>query len=122
MPVRRRVAPLTAVLAGRPPLQRLKGSGPQRSIVRADDERVVRGSSMRGRAAPAIRPALRERRPRDFDAAAPTASPPEAQRTRLEDAGDAEPEPQLWARLEDAGAAEPELQAAPCSVCAQTHR
>jgi hypothetical protein len=70
-------------LAGLPAVQRRTGSGPQCGIVRADDERVVRGRSVRGRAAPA----LGEGRPRDSDTTAPTASPPEAQRARLVDAG-----------------------------------
>jgi hypothetical protein len=42
MPKIRRVAPLTALLAGRPPVQRLTGSGPQFDIARADGERFVR--------------------------------------------------------------------------------
>jgi hypothetical protein len=122
MPLRRRVAPLTALLAGWPPVQRLTSSGPQRDIARADGERTIRGRSVRGRAAHAIRPAFGEHRSRDSDATAPTASPPESQRTRLENAGDAEPEPLLRTRLKDPGAAELEPQAAPCSVCRQTHR
>jgi hypothetical protein len=122
MPPRRRVAPLTALLADRPPVQRLKGSGPQRDTVRADDERVVRDSSVRGRAAPAIRPALGERRPRDSDAPSSTASPPEAQRTRLEDAGDAEPEPQLRARLKSRVLLNRNPKRPRALVCGHTHR
>jgi hypothetical protein len=76
---------------------------------------------MRGRTAPAICPALGNRRPRNFNATAPTASPPEAQRTRQEDVVDGELEPQLRARLEDARASEPEPHAAPCYVCGQAH-
>jgi hypothetical protein len=93
---------------------------PQGGIARADGERALLGRKVRGRAAPAIHPALGERRPRVFDAIAPTASLTEAQRTRLEDARGAKPEPKFRARLEDAGAAEPEPQAAPCSVSGQT--
>jgi hypothetical protein len=89
---------------------------PQRDIAHAEDERAVRGRSVRGLAAPAIRPVLIERRLRDSDATAPTASPPEAQWTRLEVSEDAEPEPQLREHLEAAGAADPQTQAAPCSV------
>jgi hypothetical protein len=37
---------------------------------------------------PIGRPSLKQRWPRNFGVTAPTASPPEAQRTRLEDAGD----------------------------------
>jgi hypothetical protein len=94
---------------------RLAGSGPQRKIARAGNERAVRGRGARGCSESAIRPALGERRPRDSDANAPNASPPEAQRARLEGAVVVEPEPRLRARLEDAQAAEPEPQAAPCS-------
>jgi hypothetical protein len=97
------------------------GSGTQRDIARADDERAVRGRSAHGRAV-TCHPALGERRPSDSDATAPTASPTEAQRTRLAGAGTPEPEPKLRARLEDAGAAESESPAAPCSVCCETRR
>jgi hypothetical protein len=38
----RRVAPPTALLAGRPPVQRLTSIEPQRDIARSDDERSVR--------------------------------------------------------------------------------
>jgi hypothetical protein len=38
----RRFAPFTAVLAGRLSVQQLTGSGPQRDMARADDERAVR--------------------------------------------------------------------------------
>jgi hypothetical protein len=41
---------------------------------------------------------------------------------RLEVVGDAEPQPHLRTSLKDAGDAAPEPQAAPCSVCSQTHR
>jgi hypothetical protein len=95
MPPTRQIASLTqASLAGLPSVQRLTGSINQREIARADDDRAVRGRSVRGRAAPAIRPSLCLRRPRDSDATAPTASAPEAQRARLEYPGDAELEPQ----------------------------
>jgi len=87
VPPRRRVAPLNALLAVRLPVQRLTGSGPRRGIVRADDERALRGRCAHGRAVPAIHFVLGERRPRDSDATPPAASPPETQRTQLEDAG-----------------------------------
>jgi hypothetical protein len=76
---------------------------------------------VRGRASPAIRPSLGERLWRDSEAAAPTASPPDAQQARLEDAGDAEPEPQLRARLQDAGIVGPKHHVAPCYVFGRTH-
>jgi hypothetical protein len=91
VPPRRRIAPPTASLADRPPVQRLTGSGPQGEIALAGDEHAVRGRSVRGRAPPAIRSALEMRRPRDSGATVPTASPPEAQRARLEDAGNVKP-------------------------------
>jgi len=77
----------------------MTGSGPRRGIFRADDERTVRGRSVRGHAAPA--------------------SPPEAQRDASERREGCRTGAQLRARLEEAGA---EPQAAPCSVCSQTHR
>jgi hypothetical protein len=77
---------------------------------------------VRGRNEPANRSALGERLPRESDATAPSAYPPEAQRTRLGDAGGNEPESQSRAHSEDAGAAEPEPQAAPCYVYDQTNR
>jgi len=40
MPPRRRVALPTALLATRPRVRRLTGSGPQREFARADDERI----------------------------------------------------------------------------------
>ena len=80
-------------------------------------------SCVHGRAAPTTSLALGERRPRDSDAAASTTSPPEAQRTRLEDAGSTKPEPEFRTRMENSGAAEPEPQAPRfIYVCGQTHR
>lgn len=38
----------------------LTGSGPQRDFVCADDDRVILGRGVRGRAAPAMRPALED--------------------------------------------------------------
>jgi hypothetical protein len=77
---------------------------------------------VRGRAEPAIRAALGERRPRDSGAFFPAASPSEAQRTQLEDGGGVPNRNPNRGRARKTREMLPEPQAAPFYVCGQTHQ
>jgi len=122
VPPRRRVAPLTALFYRPPSLQRLTDIGPQRDIACADDEGAVRGRSARATllrlpfALPWRAPASRFRC--DCPNCELTRGPAGAAGRR----SGAKLEPQLRTRLEDVGGAQPEPQAAPCSACRQMHR